>query len=195
MPEGHKCLRVRSCGTFCPGRHCLHVYRGLGRVSLGVSAWPVGHGAGGRVSGLQPKAQGFLMKRGQGTGPCVLFVFYDPIKELIISKDHIQHVEVSTCVPHLWAASVHFRLWAHPGRALTGASRHVEAWTWEGACSQALPSCSQPPALSQLVSLHLGRSHFLWKEPAVLSWLEENVREVLQAVDAGDPAVEECESR
>nr|XP_023493342.1 transcription factor 25 isoform X1 [Equus caballus] len=54
---------------------------------------------------------------------------------------------------------------------------------------------SQPPALSQLVSLYLGRSHFLWKEPATMSWLEENVREVLQAVDAGDPAVEVCESR
>ncbi|XP_057566649.1 transcription factor 25 isoform X1 [Hippopotamus amphibius kiboko] len=54
---------------------------------------------------------------------------------------------------------------------------------------------SQPPALSQLVSLYLGRSHFLWKEPATMSWLEENVREVLQAVDAGDPAVEACESR
>ncbi|XP_032983110.1 transcription factor 25 isoform X2 [Rhinolophus ferrumequinum] len=54
---------------------------------------------------------------------------------------------------------------------------------------------SQPPALSQLVSLYLGRSHFLWKEPATISWLEETVREVLQAVDAGDPAVEACESR
>lgn len=56
-------------------------------------------------------------------------------------------------------------------------------------------SHSQPPALSQLVSLYLGRSHFLWKEPATMSWLEENVREVLQAVDSGDPAVEACESR
>lgn len=28
-----------------------------------------------------------------------------------------------------------------------------------------------------------------------MSWLEENVCEVLQAVDAGDPAVEACESR
>uniref|UniRef100_A0A287DBW9 Transcription factor 25 n=2 Tax=Ictidomys tridecemlineatus TaxID=43179 RepID=A0A287DBW9_ICTTR len=28
-----------------------------------------------------------------------------------------------------------------------------------------------------------------------MSWLEENVREVLQAVDAGDPAVEACENR
>ncbi|XP_055088883.1 ribosome quality control complex subunit TCF25 isoform X7 [Symphalangus syndactylus] len=54
---------------------------------------------------------------------------------------------------------------------------------------------SQPPALSQLVSLYLGRSHFLWKEPATMSWLEENVHEVLQAVDAGDPAVEACENR
>ncbi|XP_055002103.1 transcription factor 25 isoform X2 [Sorex araneus] len=54
---------------------------------------------------------------------------------------------------------------------------------------------SQPPALSQLVSLYLGRSHFLWKEPATISWLEENVHAVLQAVDAGDPAVEACESK
>lgn len=54
---------------------------------------------------------------------------------------------------------------------------------------------SQPPALRQLVSLYLGRSHFLWKEAATMSWLEENVREVLRAVDAGDPAVGECESR
>ncbi|XP_037672370.1 LOW QUALITY PROTEIN: transcription factor 25 [Choloepus didactylus] len=54
---------------------------------------------------------------------------------------------------------------------------------------------SQPPALSQLVSLYLGRSHFLWKEPATMSWLEENVRAVLQAVDAGDPAVDACEGR
>ncbi|XP_060039823.1 ribosome quality control complex subunit TCF25 isoform X2 [Erinaceus europaeus] len=54
---------------------------------------------------------------------------------------------------------------------------------------------SQPPALSQLVSLYLGRSHFLWKEPATMNWLEENVREVLRTVDAGDPAVEACENR
>uniref|UniRef100_A0A8I6ASZ5 Ribosome quality control complex subunit TCF25 n=1 Tax=Rattus norvegicus TaxID=10116 RepID=TCF25_RAT len=54
---------------------------------------------------------------------------------------------------------------------------------------------SQPPALSQLVSLYLGRSHFLWKEPAIMSWLEENVHEVLEAVDSGDPAVEACENR
>ncbi|XP_007937433.1 transcription factor 25 [Orycteropus afer afer] len=54
---------------------------------------------------------------------------------------------------------------------------------------------SQSPALSQLVSLYLGRSHFLWKEPAIMSWLEENVHEVLRAVDSGDPSVGACESR
>lgn len=59
----------------------------------------------------------------------------------------------------------------------------------------ALSFPSQPPALTQLVSLYLGRSHFLWKEPATMHWLEENVHTVLQAVDAGDPAVEACESR
>lgn len=45
------------------------------------------------------------------------------------------------------------------------------------------------------MSLYLGRSHFLWKEPTTISWLEETVHEVLKAVDAGDPAVEACESR
>ncbi|XP_006902929.1 PREDICTED: transcription factor 25 [Elephantulus edwardii] len=54
---------------------------------------------------------------------------------------------------------------------------------------------SQSPALNQLVSLYLGRSHFLWKEPAIMSWLEENVHKVIDAVDSGDPAVGACESR
>lgn len=78
-------------------------------------------------------------------------------------------------------------------------SPQVQVGAWRpcpsGLCLQAPLSHSQPPALSQLVSLYLGRSHFLWKEPATMSWLEENVREVLQAVDSGDPAVEACESR
>lgn len=60
---------------------------------------------------------------------------------------------------------------------------------------QALPPCSQPLALSQLVSLYLWRSHFLGKEPTTIRQLKETVHEVLKAVDAGDPAVEACESR
>ncbi|EQB77016.1 transcription factor 25-like protein [Camelus ferus] len=88
------------------------------------------------------------------------------------------------------------------GTWVAGLSSTREAWGpgHVGVCwatcliSASLPH-SQPPALSQLVSLYLGRSHSLWKEPATMSWLEENVHKVLQAVDAGDPAVEACESR
>lgn len=52
-------------------------------------------------------------------------------------------------------------------------------------------SHSQPPALNQLVSLYLGRTHSLWKDPAVMAWLETNVHEVLRMVDASDLVVEE----
>uniref|UniRef100_A0A8D0GQZ5 TCF25 ribosome quality control complex subunit n=1 Tax=Sphenodon punctatus TaxID=8508 RepID=A0A8D0GQZ5_SPHPU len=54
---------------------------------------------------------------------------------------------------------------------------------------------SQPPALNQLVSLYVGRTHSLWKDPTVMVWLETNVREVLRMVDSRDPAVEEAEER
>uniref|UniRef100_A0A8C3KPX6 Transcription factor 25 n=1 Tax=Calidris pygmaea TaxID=425635 RepID=A0A8C3KPX6_9CHAR len=50
---------------------------------------------------------------------------------------------------------------------------------------------SQPPALNQLTSLYVGRTHSLWKDPAVMAWLEPNVHEVLRMVDARDPLVEE----
>uniref|UniRef100_A0A8B9PGF1 Transcription factor 25 n=1 Tax=Apteryx owenii TaxID=8824 RepID=A0A8B9PGF1_APTOW len=54
---------------------------------------------------------------------------------------------------------------------------------------------SQPPALNQLTSLYVGRTHSLWKDPAVMAWLETNVHEVLCKVDARDPLVEECEHK
>ncbi|XP_075621524.1 ribosome quality control complex subunit TCF25 [Balearica regulorum gibbericeps] len=54
---------------------------------------------------------------------------------------------------------------------------------------------SQPPALNQLTSLYVGRTHSLWKDPAVMAWLETNVHEVLAVVDARDPLVEECEHK
>ncbi|KAM9122463.1 ribosome quality control complex subunit TCF25 isoform 1-T1 [Pangshura tecta] len=50
---------------------------------------------------------------------------------------------------------------------------------------------SQPPALNQLVSLYVGRTHSLWKDPAIMAWLETNVHEVLQRVDTSEPVVEE----
>uniref|UniRef100_A0A8C8BN40 Transcription factor 25 n=1 Tax=Otus sunia TaxID=257818 RepID=A0A8C8BN40_9STRI len=46
---------------------------------------------------------------------------------------------------------------------------------------------SQPPALNQLTSLYVGRTHSLWKDPAVMAWLETHVHEVLRMVDARDP--------
>ncbi|KAM9228024.1 ribosome quality control complex subunit TCF25 [Leptosomus discolor] len=54
---------------------------------------------------------------------------------------------------------------------------------------------SQPPALNQLTALYVGRTHSLWKDPAVMAWLETNVHEVLRVVDAGDPLVEESERK
>ncbi|XP_031471357.1 transcription factor 25 [Phasianus colchicus] len=54
---------------------------------------------------------------------------------------------------------------------------------------------SQSPALNQLTSLYVGRTHSLWKDPAVMAWLETNVHEVLRMVDARDPLVEESEHK
>lgn len=56
------------------------------------------------------------------------------------------------------------------------------------------PPPSVPAALSQLVSLYL-RSHALWKEPAVMAWLETNVHQVLRVVDAKEPVLEEAEQK
>ncbi|CAN2389410.1 negative regulation of transcription by RNA polymerase II [Pristimantis euphronides] len=54
---------------------------------------------------------------------------------------------------------------------------------------------SQPTALFQLTSLYIGRCNSLWKDPSVMSWLEQNVREVLRLVDSNDPVVMEHELR
>ncbi|XP_061077704.1 transcription factor 25 [Conger conger] len=53
----------------------------------------------------------------------------------------------------------------------------------------------QPPALSELVSLYVGRSFALWKEGGVMVWLEGNVREVLRRVDSKDPLVEDSANK
>ncbi|XP_072452206.1 ribosome quality control complex subunit TCF25 [Chiloscyllium punctatum] len=53
----------------------------------------------------------------------------------------------------------------------------------------------QPSALKQLVTLFIGRNWMLWKEPRIMSWLEENVKEVLSRVDANDPLVQESENK
>ncbi|KAM9861368.1 ribosome quality control complex subunit TCF25 [Aulostomus maculatus] len=53
----------------------------------------------------------------------------------------------------------------------------------------------QPPALAELTSLYVGRTYTLWREAAVMLWLEESVQEVLRRVDAKDPLVEDCENK
>ena len=57
------------------------------------------------------------------------------------------------------------------------------------------PHCSQTEALRHLVALYVGRTHASWKEPEVLTWLERNVKEVLQRVDDMDPLPNEYTER
>uniref|UniRef100_H3CV71 Transcription factor 25 (basic helix-loop-helix) n=1 Tax=Tetraodon nigroviridis TaxID=99883 RepID=H3CV71_TETNG len=53
----------------------------------------------------------------------------------------------------------------------------------------------QPPALAVLAVLYVRRTCSLWKEAAVMLWLEESVKEVLRRVDASDPLVEDCQNK
>ncbi|XP_077570103.1 ribosome quality control complex subunit TCF25 [Stigmatopora nigra] len=53
----------------------------------------------------------------------------------------------------------------------------------------------QLPALAELTALYIGRMHSLWREAAVMLWLEESVKEVLCRIDANDPLVEECRNK
>lgn len=53
----------------------------------------------------------------------------------------------------------------------------------------------QPAALAELTALYVGRTCSLWKEAAVMLWLEESVKEVLRRVDATDPLVEDSQSK
>ncbi|CAK6954919.1 transcription factor 25 [Scomber scombrus] len=53
----------------------------------------------------------------------------------------------------------------------------------------------QPPALAELTALYVGRTYTLWKEAAVMLWLEESVKEVLRRCDAKDPLVEDSQNK
>ncbi|KAG4075327.1 hypothetical protein HA402_003118 [Bradysia odoriphaga] len=50
---------------------------------------------------------------------------------------------------------------------------------------------SQSPALQQLTSLYVCRSKSIWRDAAILPWLERNVNTVLDRVDAKDSIVAE----
>lgn len=45
--------------------------------------------------------------------------------------------------------------------------------------------------MTQLETLYVARSYHVWKESELLPWLENNVHQVLDRVEAGDPLVEE----
>lgn len=49
-----------------------------------------------------------------------------------------------------------------------------------------------PQALTQLVALYVGRCHLLWKDKQIMSWLEGNVRQVMQRIKSEDPFVKKC---
>uniref|UniRef100_A0A7N5ZQ68 Transcription factor 25 (basic helix-loop-helix) n=1 Tax=Anabas testudineus TaxID=64144 RepID=A0A7N5ZQ68_ANATE len=53
----------------------------------------------------------------------------------------------------------------------------------------------QLPALAELITLYVGRTYNLWREAAVMLWLEDSVKEVLRRVDAKDPIVEDCQNK
>ncbi|XP_077376215.1 ribosome quality control complex subunit TCF25 [Festucalex cinctus] len=59
------------------------------------------------------------------------------------------------------------------------------------------PSCQigQLPALAELTALYVGRMYNLWREVAVMLWLEQSVKEVLCRIDAKDPLVEDCQNK
>uniref|UniRef100_UPI00358F9CE4 ribosome quality control complex subunit TCF25 isoform X2 n=1 Tax=Myxine glutinosa TaxID=7769 RepID=UPI00358F9CE4 len=51
------------------------------------------------------------------------------------------------------------------------------------------------PALAELQCLYVGRAHVLWKDVAVLAWLEENTREVMRRVDQDVDLAQEAENK
>ncbi|XP_040904956.1 transcription factor 25 isoform X2 [Toxotes jaculatrix] len=53
----------------------------------------------------------------------------------------------------------------------------------------------QPPALAELTALYVGRTYTMWREAAVMLWLEESVKEVLHRVDSKDPVVEDFQNK
>ena len=52
--------------------------------------------------------------------------------------------------------------------------------------------CRQPAALQLLSGLYCGRAHHLWRDPAILPWLEKNVHAVLDLVDSNATVIKEA---
>ncbi|XP_042902172.1 ribosome quality control complex subunit TCF25 isoform X2 [Parasteatoda tepidariorum] len=54
---------------------------------------------------------------------------------------------------------------------------------------------NDPPALTQLLSLYVGRTYGIWKAPDIIAWLERQVREVMSRHKNEDLFFEECEEK
>jgi len=54
---------------------------------------------------------------------------------------------------------------------------------------------SQSRSLRLLCELYVWRSHHVWKEASVLSWLEKNVNAVLDRIDNSDPVIKDYEAK
>jgi len=52
-----------------------------------------------------------------------------------------------------------------------------------------------PQAVTQLIAIYIGRSHLLWKDKDIMSWLEGNVREVIKRITNNDPFIKVCNER
>lgn len=50
-------------------------------------------------------------------------------------------------------------------------------------------------AITQLIALYVGRTHLLWKDRDVMSWLERNTHQVIQRLQNNDPFVKTCAER
>ncbi|KAL3275121.1 hypothetical protein HHI36_019892 [Cryptolaemus montrouzieri] len=52
-----------------------------------------------------------------------------------------------------------------------------------------------PTNLQQLISLYVNRNYHIWKDSDLLPWLEKNVQEVLDRVDAKEEIIQDCDEK
>lgn len=56
-------------------------------------------------------------------------------------------------------------------------------------------SLSSTDALRLLCNLYVWRSHHLWKNPAILGWIEKNTYAVMQKIDRKDPVINDYDQK
>jgi Transcriptional repressor TCF25 len=72
----------------------------------------------------------------------------------------------------------------------------VEADSFVTKCTYfGLNSQQVPQAISQLISLYIGRCHLVWKDKEIMSWLEKNTKVVIERIAKKDKFVDVCADR